>query len=313
VTNMQGMFDNATSFNQPIHKWGIQPSDILTDMFTAATAFHTAYSGSSGFGNTPTLAFFNKTSITQANIQIAVDAWVADPTTAEATYGHIRGWDVSAVTDMNNLFNGKQSFNDDISNWDVSNVTNMSEMFYNAYVFNQPIGDWNVSSVTNMYQMFYGAFRAFNQPLANWERTAGVNGATSTSTLSNVTHMGGMFQFTQIFNQPIGNWDTSNVQYMGDMFWQTSFNQDISSWDTSNVKSMQAMFRYNSVFNQNIGNWKTSKVTNMGFMFSEATEFNNGLQIYLVGIRRMLQILELCSIEVNSTNRFRVGMFPKYI
>ena len=218
---------------------------------------------------------------TNATLQTAVDGWCDGSITASTpldggTYGAIGDWDVSAVTDMNNLFNGKQSFNDDISNWDVSNVTNMSEMFYNAYVFNQPIGDWNVSSVTNMYRMFYNAFIAFNQPLANWERTTGVNGATSTSTLSNVTHMGGMFQFAQIFNQPIGNWDTSNVQYMSDMFWQTPFNQDISSWDTSNVKSMEAMFRYNSVFNQNIGNWNTSKVTNMGFMFSQATEFNNG-------------------------------------
>jgi len=36
--------------------------------------------------------------------------------------------DVSAVTNMNNLFSDS-IFNGDISNWDVSNVENMSFMF----------------------------------------------------------------------------------------------------------------------------------------------------------------------------------------
>ena len=189
VTNMEDAFNNARALNIPIHKWGIQPSDILTDMFIGAIALHTAYSGTTGFADTPTYDFFSKTPITQSNIQTAVNAWVTDPTTAEATYGNIKNWDVSAVTNMKNLFYNKKLFNDDISGWDVSNVTDMENMFHSAYVFNQPIGNWDVSKVTSMYDMFHSAI-AFNQPLANWERTTGVNGATSTSTLSNVSTMG---------------------------------------------------------------------------------------------------------------------------
>ena len=37
--------------------------------------------------------------------------------------GFIGLWDVSQVTDMSNVFNGKGSFNADISNWVVSSVT----------------------------------------------------------------------------------------------------------------------------------------------------------------------------------------------
>ena len=36
------------------------------------------------------------------------------------------------ITNMSSLFSGKQSFNDNISNWDVSNVTDMNNMFKNA-------------------------------------------------------------------------------------------------------------------------------------------------------------------------------------
>ena len=42
----------------------------------------------------------------------------------------------------------------EISNWDVSKVTNMEDMFRNASSFNQPLNNWNVSNVTNMYGMF---------------------------------------------------------------------------------------------------------------------------------------------------------------
>ena len=55
----------------------------------------------------------------------------------------------------------------EINNWDVSNVTNMEEMFDEASSFNQPINKWDVSKVTNMSFMFAGA-SSFNQPLNNW-------------------------------------------------------------------------------------------------------------------------------------------------
>ena len=37
---------------------------------------------------------------TKAELQNAVDAWVSDPNSAEATYGHISNWITSAITDM---------------------------------------------------------------------------------------------------------------------------------------------------------------------------------------------------------------------
>ena len=40
-------------------------------------------------------------------LQAAVDLWCSDEPAALATYGHISGWDVSAITDMGMLFCGR--------------------------------------------------------------------------------------------------------------------------------------------------------------------------------------------------------------
>ena len=59
----------------------------------------------------------------------------------------IGNWDVSVVTDMNNMFFRAISFNQEISNWDVSNVIDMSFMFVGTDVFNQDLSNLNVSNV----------------------------------------------------------------------------------------------------------------------------------------------------------------------
>jgi hypothetical protein len=57
LDNMNNMFNGATAFNQDISIWNIQ-NPSMTDMFYNATAMHAAYSGTTGFGDTPTQDFF---------------------------------------------------------------------------------------------------------------------------------------------------------------------------------------------------------------------------------------------------------------
>ena len=130
-------------------------------------------------------------------LQTAVDAWCSDRLSAENIYGHISDWNTRDITDMSNLFDNKNTFNDDISRWDVSNVTTMTAMFGNCTVFNQPLNSWNVSNVESFRWMFYNC-SDFNQPLNNWDT-------------SSLIDIGYMFRGATSFNQNISNWNVSNV------------------------------------------------------------------------------------------------------
>lgn len=114
-----------------------------------------------------------------------------------------------------------------------------------------------VSLIVDMSKMFLN-YRDFNQPIENWD-------------VSNVINMDRMFLFSQ-FNQPIGNWDVSSVKNMRGMFSKSNFNQPIGDWDVSSVTEMSEMF-YRSRFNQPIGDWDVSNVTNMEWMFM-ASQFD---------------------------------------
>ena len=215
---------------------------------------------------------------TKAELQAAVNGWIDGTITATSpvppgqgsgTYGAMNTWDVSLITDMSSLFDGKQNFNEDISNWDVSNVTDMAFMFHNAPSFNQDISNWNVSSVTNMtYMLPYSS--SFNQDIGGWN-------------VSSVTNMSNMFQGASSFNQDISSWNVSSVTNMSYMFvFASSFNQPLNDWDTSSVTNMYTMFEGATDFNQPIGDWDVSSVTDMEAMFYQASSFNQDISNWCV-------------------------------
>ena len=294
VTHMVYMFNGAGSFNQNINSWNVSNVVGVGNMFRGASSFNQDISdwNVSSFGGLMRLMFagennlsdFNKGKIHESfssnsnwlydwrqyvviddsNFQTAINQWFSNQADANSTYGHIRDWNVSAVTDMSNAFQNRTNFDENITGWDVSNVTKMSFMFNGATSFNQPIGDWNVSSVTYMDSMFKGA-HSFDQPIGSWD-------------VSNVKNMVKLFNSANSFNQDIGNWDTGKVLSMQWMFLGAdNFNQDIGNWNTSNVTTMYGMFDAAISFNQDIGDWNVSSVTNMHAIFEQTTAFNQDL------------------------------------
>ena len=163
--------------------------------------------------------------------------------------GVVDGINYTAVN--NSMLDAMNFINANFTEVCTSNVTNMKELFDNANSFNQDIGGWDTSKVTNMHWMFEDA-EAFNQPIGGWDT-------------SKVTDMGAMFRFTRDFDQPIGDWNTSKVTDMRLMFGQSyAFNQPIGDWDTSSVIDMYGMFYSTDVFIQDISDWNVNSVTTCG-------------------------------------------------
>lgn len=186
------------------------------------------------------------------------------------------------VTELNNLFENNNTFNQDIWNWDTSNVTSMIYTFRQAYAFNQDINYWDVSKVRDMSWMFLVA-SAFNKPLNRWNT-------------SNVESMADMFAVTYNFNQDISNWDVSKVNTMRHMFaYTTNYNKPLTNWNTSNVRNMDRMFWESKAFNQPVAHLNISNVTTMVGMFSDNPVFNQPLNGWGSKLHN----------NVNLTNTFR--------
>ncbi|KAA0992090.1 BspA family leucine-rich repeat surface protein [Dyadobacter aurulentus] len=171
ITSMVGMFQNATSFNQPIGTWNVSNVRDFEGLFYAASSFNQ--------------------DISSWNVSNATD--MSHLFTLASSFNQpIGNWQTAKVTDMSYLFSDATSFNQPIGNWDVSRVTNMSDMFRNAGNFNQDIHLWNVSNVRDMNSMFLSA-TAFNQPLADWN-------------VHNVLTMFQMFFAAGSFDQSLERW-----------------------------------------------------------------------------------------------------------
>lgn len=64
---------------------------------------------------------------------------------------------MSLTTDIDTMFMGATSFNQNISLWDVSHVQYFYKMFQGATAFNQNIGSFNLSSASDISNMLSGA------------------------------------------------------------------------------------------------------------------------------------------------------------
>ena len=126
MTNMSGMFANATTFNQAIGSWDTSRVGNMASMFANATTF-----------NQP-INSWNTSRVTNMAFMFNGAATFNQP---------LNNWNVSQVGNMSGMFANAATFNQPINSWNVSNVFIMHMMFSNAINFNQNISGWNVSMV----------------------------------------------------------------------------------------------------------------------------------------------------------------------
>ena len=322
-----GIFYNNKSFNQDISNWQIYTGsdDVwMQGMFRDASAFNQPLNT-----NTPTVggktyeAWNTKKVITLRNTFYGASIFNQP----------LNDWNTSAVTTYFYTFYAANSFNQPLNKWETTPATNMKGMFqstnmtYDLSSSYQPATSgrneyiaWDTSNVTNMFQMFHNGtntispYPGYDGDITNWNT-------------SNVTNIGGMFSGlfpsqTSSFNQNINTkevtiaagtplettynaWDVSSVTFFGkfttnigfsgnypeSLFYNNPhFNQPLGNWQintgSGNSFSLRGMFQGAKSFNQDISSsivtvgsktyraWDTSRVSMTMFMFEEARNFN---------------------------------------
>ena len=149
---------------------------------------------------------------TDANLQDAVDDWLASEALAESRYGPIRDWDVSSITTMSHLFDTRRNpnashFNADLSRWNVSQVTDMRSLFRGCAAFESDLSGWDLSKVRRLDFAFAETF--FNSDISSWHTPALVNLTMA-------------FAENAAFNQNLSSWNVSRVELFHDAFFKAS-------------------------------------------------------------------------------------------
>jgi surface protein len=176
----------------------------------------------------------------------------------------IGNWDTSNATDMTQMFVNQPKFNQNIGSWNVKNVTNMTAMFGIYWTVSTPwqtmsgsfnnggspsIGNWDVSQVTSFNSMFTGQL-SFNQNIGSWN----VGKVTTFQNLFSVFNptpafSSSLLTFNNGGSNSINNWNLTSSTRIDQMFKDAgNFNQPIGNWNVSNVTNF-ANFMTNKTFN----------------------------------------------------------------
>ncbi len=236
VTNMSGMFENATANTLDFSKLDTSNVKSMKRLFDSASIHN--------------IIIDNNTSKLEniSNIFSYLNTDSLD----------LSHFDTHNVEIFNAMFADCkiQSKMIDLSALDTHNATNMQSMFYNTDWISLDFSTFDTSKVTNMGSMFYHtSFESGELDLSSFDT-------------GNVINMDKMFGLTNVNSINLESFNTSKVTNMSGMFQSINVPElDLSSFDTSNVEKMSWMFGAAEITDVNLNSFNTSKVTNMSYMF----------------------------------------------
>ena len=309
VTAMNYMFSEASAFNHYIGDWNTEKVTNFGEMFSDATAFNAKYTCTTLSNSvdpatcTKVRSDYQYPSLSDEVFHSSIAACLAtapeDGNCEHAQYGVISGWDVSSVTDFDDAFKGRATFNGDLSKWKTTSALSMNGTFSGASLFNSNIGSWDVSRVENMHQMFFSA-SAFNHAISSWTGSAATS--AQTDMFLDASAFQAKFKCTDAVTGPANSCagpspipDTSWHAFVGECLaesaaievtgecidWARSQNVwygTMPNWDVSLVTDMHGFpetgFGNQPNFNADISQWNVSQATNMYAMFWSARSFN---------------------------------------
>ena len=150
VTDMSRMFFSASAFNHYIGDWNTEKVTNFGQMFSDATAFNAKYTCTTLSVSvdpatcTKVRSDYQYPSLSDEVFHSSIAACLAtapeDGNCEHSQYGVISGWDVSSVTDFDDAFKGRATFNGDLSKWKTTSALSMNGTFSGASLFTQTSG-----------------------------------------------------------------------------------------------------------------------------------------------------------------------------
>ena len=249
----------------------------------------------------------------------AVDAFLSGNgiDSIEQIYGNIEAWDVSILSDFQELFSvnrnpNAQTFNADLSQWNVSLGLSFLAMFRGARAFNADISGWGMNRAITIESMFENATN-FRQDLCPWLDDLAPNVGTTLAFDGTACPTAGTA--TNLISIPPGPlcFDCSNrvtvapstaittvakrcfesgleLTFAVDAlllepsgkFTSDLYGHPIGSWCLSQVDDLSRIFDTDrnpatQFFNEDISGWDVSSATAMFAMFHGALRFNQGM------------------------------------
>jgi surface protein len=297
VTNMSGIFDNATSFNQDISGWNTDSVTNMFEMFNSATLFNQNI-GTWNISNVTNMSnMLNGTAISVSNFNSILTGWASQTVQPNVPLGAV------GLTYSGAGYQGYNTLTTSPNLWTITGATYDSLKL--GFNFPDPnttltltlggpaidnvtyIVDWGDGTINNSLSNTYvGSGPYFvSVSITSTDAITSFNGTDQQSALVACNSFGniGLTSLSNAFASTSSNLITmtttlpSTVTNISGMFKFSPFNLNISGWDTTNVVNMNKMFQQATSFNQDISSWVTSSVTNMGEMFNTASAFNQDI------------------------------------
>ena len=198
----------------------------------------------------------------------------------------IAGWDVNGVTNIGSLFQGAETFNQNLNGWHFGGRVDIIAAFRGAISFNNgfPEGDAGILD----WHFEVGRVTTNNFTLAPFSNCAAFNQNINGLDFSSAdSDRRGMFSGCSSFNNggfPL-DMDFSNAVRIERFFSRcTSFNNGDAPGETSefyidvkNAVDLNGFFRQCSVFNQDISQWNVSAALDLSGFLRGCAMFNQDI------------------------------------
>jgi surface protein len=289
-----GMFSNATNFNQNLGNWDLSslysPYDMLKNTNLSVENYDNILIGWStdtsgipndGIDDIPTNLSFS-----------TINAKYCDGADARILLTDTYGWGLGDQGIANNC--ASQLIGTPfVTTWKTDNPGTSDDLTIeipttgDGYYYHVDWGDGAIDNgitgnATHTYATagtytvaVYGDFpRIFfngtgdNEKIVTIEQWGDMEWTSMQAAFEDCTNL-------NITNPAIDAPDLALVTTLEDMFYNcSSFNGNVTNWDVSTIEIFDEMFGYCVVFNQNIGTWNMSSATSLYYMFYEAYTFN---------------------------------------